>query len=353
MRTVGFDLLPGPAAAIRNIFELSIAGLGERAIAARLNAQRVPGLTGKGWHHSTVKHVLRSPGVIGVKQLGRMVEGKSVPEGEAMQAYYPPVVDESVFWRAQGARRGRKQRSGGRKGKTVSNLFSGLARCGECGAALLFVDKGNEVKTSSSVYLICTAAQRRFNCTNNVHHHYGPLEAEILAALTMFDVAALLDKPDTSAHRIADIEAEITEKSARLRRLAEFGDVDEVAGVMRGLAEEVNERRKQLLEHKRNAKVAEAEATRDAHAEYVALVEKMKAGALPDADLYVLRSRIAQYLRRLVESLVTDGKDLVLRLRAEFAPRAPPRERPRYHVSADLGLARHRRFPRRRPVHLL
>jgi DNA invertase Pin-like site-specific DNA recombinase len=319
--TVGFDLLPGPAAAIRRVFELSIAGMGERALASRLNAEGVPGLTKDvGWHHSTVKQVLRSVAVIGTKQPGRMVNGKSTPDGAALEGYYPPVVDEGTFFRAAASRRARNQRAAGRKGRTVSNLISGLARCGECGSALLFIDKGNKTPTPSSVYLVCTAARRKFKCTNTTHHHYRPLEAAMLRALTLFDPSVLLDKPPTNVQRGADLEAEIAEKAARLRRLAEIGNLDEVEDIIRRLTSEVRELRKQLEEHKRNAKVAEAEAVRDAHADYCSLVERMNAGEMPDAEAYVLRSRIAQYLRRIADQVVTDGHDMILQLKTPTKP---------------------------------
>jgi hypothetical protein len=319
MATVGFELLPEPAAAIRRMFELALSGMGERQVAAQLNRENVPGLTpGVGWHHSTVKQVLKSPGVIGIKQPGRMVNGKSVADGEPLIDYYPRVVDDGTYYRAQAMRKARKQRGAGRKGATISCLLSGLTRCAQCGAPLLFVDKGfsrRGVRTASSRYLVCTNARRNFNCTNRVKHHYEPLERDLLAVLSLFDVSRLVAMPDVDAARGAALEAEHAAKSDRLKELAEYGDLATVGGVMRKLDDEVKDLARQIDDHRRNAKAAEAEASRDAHAEFLRLVAKMRRGDMPEDELRLLRSKLAQEIRRIVEAIVGDGPALTIQLK--------------------------------------
>ena len=319
MATVGFELLPEPAAAIRRMFELALSGLGERAVAAQLNRENVPGLTpGVGWHHSTVKQVLKSPGVIGIKQPGRMVNGKSTPDGGPLLDYYPRIISDGDYYRAQAMRKARKRRGAGRKGATISNLLSGLTRCAQCGAPLLFVHKGlsrRGVRTASSRYLVCTNARRSFNCTNKAKHHYEPLERDVLTLLSMFDLSRLVSVPDADAARGAALEAEHAAKLERLKHLAEFGDLTEVGAVMRKLNEEVKDLARQIEDHRRDAKVAEAEASRDAHAEFLALVAKINSGDMSEDELRILRSKLAQEIRRRIEEIVGDGPNITASLK--------------------------------------
>jgi hypothetical protein len=57
------------------------------------------------------------------------VEGKRIPDGESIAAYFPAIITEELFYQARHAKSGRKVGGSGRKGPGYTNLFSGIARC--------------------------------------------------------------------------------------------------------------------------------------------------------------------------------------------------------------------------------
>jgi DNA invertase Pin-like site-specific DNA recombinase len=139
-----FQQIDERVAIVRRIFEECASGLGKRQIAARLNREGIPAFRGKnGWHESSVAKILANEAALGIFQPHRCMNGKRVPEGEPIPNYYPPIIDEALFWRARGAVEGRARGAAGRKGKTYSNLFQGLGECDECGASLVYVNKAN------------------------------------------------------------------------------------------------------------------------------------------------------------------------------------------------------------------
>ena len=87
---------------------------------------------------------------------------KRVADGDPVADYFPAVVDRETFLQARRMRQGRKS-EGGRKGQRFSNLFTGMARCGQCDAPMHYVNKGSRTK----VYLICSNVRRgAARCTN-------------------------------------------------------------------------------------------------------------------------------------------------------------------------------------------
>jgi len=86
----------------------------------------------------------------------------SVPDGDAIKDYFPAIVDEQLFYRAQDARDQRRVKGAGRKGPNVSNLFSGLATCAYCRSKMRFENKGPGPK--GGTYLVCDSARRGLTC---------------------------------------------------------------------------------------------------------------------------------------------------------------------------------------------
>jgi DNA invertase Pin-like site-specific DNA recombinase len=322
---IQFAPMPERVAVVRRIFELSLAGLGKRAIMSLLNREGVPAFRGKdGWHHSSVAALLHNDRTLGYFHPSRVVDGKVVYD-EAIADYYPPILDEATFYRAQEATDARKgPRAAGRHSTGLANLLSGLGTCAQCGANLVFETRGNRRRKPDtpprSMYLVCGRALRHLGCDNDHHHSYLPIESELLRLLTLFDLARLLGpRGDPDAARAAALEAEIAAKTATVDRLLDAFEQASSPGATRRiqrLEAEIAKCSTELDEHRRRGKIAEANKGRDVHAEFVRLVTEMRSGDMPAEELYVLRSRIATELRRVIEEIVANDETLVVRIKA-------------------------------------
>ncbi|MDY8108041.1 recombinase family protein [Fulvimarina sp. 2208YS6-2-32] len=124
------------AKVVRLIFALAVdEGLGARAIARHLNDHRYLPPRGTRWQHSSVARILQNQSVIGVYQPHQGSRGVNrKPIGQPIKDFYPMVVDELSFIKAN-----RTRRSSGPKPAATGprNLFSSLAYC-SCGSSLHF-----------------------------------------------------------------------------------------------------------------------------------------------------------------------------------------------------------------------
>ena len=154
-----FVYLPDRAEIVREIFDLSIGGLGGYSIAKLLNLRNVPafGTSGK-WDQSTIHNMLTSRATIGEYQKKQTLEGKEYPIGKPVSGYYPPVIDEKTFEAAQIARRNNLSSGRGRKGRFITNLFAGLTKCAYCNSPVKFYRNG------PSKSLICENVLEGLNC---------------------------------------------------------------------------------------------------------------------------------------------------------------------------------------------
>jgi DNA-binding CsgD family transcriptional regulator len=155
-----FVFMPERAKIVRRIFELSIAGFGGYTIAMQLNEKNVPvfGPSPK-WDQSTIHNMLRNRATIGEYQPGKYRDKKDVPIDETpIPNFYPPVIEEKIFKAAQEARQRNLASGRGRKGRLITNLFSGLPTCSYCGGRMKFHSNG-QAKS-----LICQAVLEGTGC---------------------------------------------------------------------------------------------------------------------------------------------------------------------------------------------
>lgn len=154
-----FVYLPDRAEVVREIFDLSIGGLGGYSIAKLLNSRNVRafGTSGR-WDQSTIHNMLTSRATVGEYQRKQVIEGKEYPVGRPISGYYPPVIDEKTFEAAQIARRRNSLSGRGRKGRVITNLFAGLTKCAYCNSPVKFHRNG------PSKSLICAKVLDGLNC---------------------------------------------------------------------------------------------------------------------------------------------------------------------------------------------
>jgi DNA invertase Pin-like site-specific DNA recombinase len=176
-------LIPERAAQVRRWFEEAINGVGRRMIASGLNRDGVPTWgNGVQWHDSYIQKVLTNPAVYGAfTPKGKRAGGSDSEASETIQNFFPPVVDEETFWRAQAASKARGRRHG-RTGAMHRNLLSGLAVCEVCGANMVYVDKGQGPK-GGKPKLRCGRAHASAGCDHRTLYEYKPLEIGVIFGL--------------------------------------------------------------------------------------------------------------------------------------------------------------------------
>lgn len=148
---------------VRRIYRMALEGTGEHKIAAALNAEGVP-VMGRGtmWHRSSVAKLLANPAAIGTLTPGRMDYGtgrrvRQLEEGIA--GAYPAAVSEGDWLAVRAMKDGNTPAVRGRgAARPLTNLFAGLARCPDCGAAMTRVYKGGGAK-GGKPKLVCTRSK--------------------------------------------------------------------------------------------------------------------------------------------------------------------------------------------------
>jgi len=202
-----FILAPEKAEVVRQIFKLSIGGLGSYAIAARLARQQVPpfGSSTK-WDHTTIDSMLRNRATVGEHQPKSYAGGskKGVPVGAPISGYYPAVVDEATFRAAQSARQRNLTSARGRKGNNIANIFTGLTTCAYCASAVKFHIKGDAKS------LACEQALNGSGCIRQ-SWSYRNFELSVLNFLAH---PALAERLEDNQRKI------VTELVGRIRQLA-------------------------------------------------------------------------------------------------------------------------------------
>jgi DNA invertase Pin-like site-specific DNA recombinase len=181
-----YEIVLARADVIRSIFEESVAGIGIFKISKRLNERRVP-LMGKsnGWHPSYVAKILSNRAVIGEYQPHKLVGGKRKPVSDPIKDYFPRVIDDDLFYRAQQSRSERRISGRGRKGTYLTNLFSGLATCAYCRSPMKFENKGPPPK--GGTFLVCEASKRGMGCVTT-GWRYEQFESSFLAFVEQIDL---------------------------------------------------------------------------------------------------------------------------------------------------------------------
>ena len=232
LRDGSFEVIEDRADIVRSIFRRALEGHGKAAIAYRMNEEGIepfgdgPSQARKanGWHPSYIKKILSNEAVIGRFQPMRRVwvDGKKrrEPDGPPIEGYFPVILDEpDDFYRVRRSPTG----ASGHKGKALSNILSGLAKCHHCGGNLHYVNKGKPPK--GGTYLACDNARRMKSCDAK-SVRYDVVLSAILSSLEdgELDVRALLgsghqNRKQELAAEIEAIEGRITETEEGIENL--------------------------------------------------------------------------------------------------------------------------------------
>ncbi|MDB5763960.1 MAG: hypothetical protein JWQ21_2955 [Herminiimonas sp.] len=204
-----FEVIPERAEIVEEILDLAKNGMGQAQIAKILNERSIPPFSnyGKGWHNSYIQKILTSTALYGKFQPGVFENGRSIPHGDPVEDYYPALITKEEFFLLQGLRSERA--IGGakaKKGDTVPNLLSGIAKCGYCGCTMILVGAaakrvrapdGTETKRPSKKVLVCDGARRGLNCYA-VQWNYKDFEKSFLTFCRGLELERILTNFDHS-----------------------------------------------------------------------------------------------------------------------------------------------------------
>ncbi len=240
------------AAIVLRIFREVAAGDGTWTVAKRLNDERIPPMNGgrmlrddqgnairpisNEWNKSRINQIVHADAVLGWMQPHvRITGGKDYhrkPEGGPIKCYpaVPGMTQVLVNQaRAQIASRRAKLMGqngeatlrplgGGRRGEVWSNLFTGIAKCAECGGSM-FLSHRN-VSQKKAGWLRCTTAVRnKRGCSNNTSIPYASLEKDIIESVGGFALEASgLDAGPAAQDKLAELIASRTAEIEKLQR---------------------------------------------------------------------------------------------------------------------------------------
>jgi site-specific DNA recombinase len=199
MATGEREINPEEAAVVRRIFENYTAGVSSKQIAKTLNREGVRGPKGSLWNPSTIHgRPKRGIGMLNNElYIGRLVwnrqrfvkdpdTGKRLARLNSPSEWISKDVPElrivsDELWQAAKARQASVQRRWSAKEPRRFNqfrrpkyLFSGLTKCGECGAGFIVYSRD---------HLGCFGARGRGTCTNRLTIPRREVEERVLHAL--------------------------------------------------------------------------------------------------------------------------------------------------------------------------
>jgi DNA invertase Pin-like site-specific DNA recombinase len=309
-----YKVIEDRAALVRRIFEESASGIGNYSILRRLNEARIPHF-GKsdGWHFSYIAKILKNRAAIGEFQPHRLIDGVRRPDGDPIRNYFPAVVDEELFYRAQLGLSRRRSGGAGRRGAFVSNLFSKLGpTCAYCRSRMKFENKGPPPK--GATFLVCEGARRGLSC-KIARWRYDHFEASFLAFVRELDLEQVVRGEDEARKRSAmeeklvALRGELASVGAQMDRTYELLNASGVAATyVAGRLDELAARRvaieSELLARETERTLAGSAVSQlyESRDQLKALIEQLQ-GREGD-ETYRLRSQIASRLSSLVTTIL-------------------------------------------------
>lgn len=160
-----YEPIPHMVKAVERVFELTVSGYGKNTIAKMLNAEGFPVLSKrkgvKGWGTSAVHHVAMNRAVLGEWQpMTKTLDPdrkKREKAGPVIQGYFPTVIAEDLFHRAQKAIEGRRTAKS-TKQSVKFNVWAQVGKCIHCGSAMHMVNKGRPPK--GHTYIECSIGRK-------------------------------------------------------------------------------------------------------------------------------------------------------------------------------------------------
>lgn len=230
-----WEVIPELADVVKKVFELAAAGTGGPSIARLANAEKWPvptRVTKKRpahWHSKMPQILLRNRAVLGEAQhiirgrkaLQELGSDRPVPAGPPIPDYYPRIVSDDLWNEARGEIEDRKT-TALKRDTNYFNVFSGLLRCGHCGAS---VQRKHETRGWSRAQLVCTSKLAGLTKCKTA----SALKTDAPLLHDIFTVAgASLGTPEMTKQTHQELllaEAKLLDVDARFKKAAKAAEV--------------------------------------------------------------------------------------------------------------------------------
>jgi DNA invertase Pin-like site-specific DNA recombinase len=313
-----YELIPENVAIVRQIVDLMMSGMGKGSIAKKFNKEGIPSIgnknKGQTWFPSYIVKIVNNRALIGEFQPMQVVSGKRVAAGEPISNYFPRVISDEQYALLQQLISDRGAKSGGNRGKLFPNLFSGFVKCAYCGSTMMYVNKGGD-RSSHSRFLVCSKAKRGAGCYY-LPWTYDDLEEAFIRLAKGIDFDRFIKEGADQTKTVRSIGEKITIKQA------EREDIDKrkqnLIHALEGSALHPTSIIERIAEHQASidaidAEIAalRAELTSANNQESISkntlevvqeLLDQLKTKS--GEELYLLRARINENLRRVIRELV-------------------------------------------------
>lgn len=328
--------VPEKVAIVHRIISMIESGVGKDAVAKRFNETGIPTigldrLRRKGgdgvqrvnpdrtWFSSYISKIIKNRALIGEFQPYKVLDGKRIPDGEPLEEYFPRIISPDRFVLLQDLISGRGKASGGRRGSSFSNLFTGLARCGYCGGTMVYVDKGIDKRgmkdPDKSKFLVCHKAKRGAGC-HYVPWTYIEFESAFFRYAKNAGFETFIKNTNDTGEEIRTAHHElILEKAKKEEFKLKAGRLVEV--ITSGQAQP-NSILDKIVEFERAIAISDEKITK-IEDEIASLTTRQKAGSnsvqalrnlatelelVKGDERFLLRARLNEHLRRILERLL-------------------------------------------------
>jgi DNA invertase Pin-like site-specific DNA recombinase len=226
-----YRIIKSRAAIIELIFDMTLKGYGRIKIVKELNIREIPpfGLGDDGgprskrnksgvWGTSSIAKILSNRALLGEYQPYRSTSSGRVPSGEPIQDFYPKVISEDLFYRAQREISGRKNLSTTKQSADF-NIWQKISCCANCHSPMHMINKGKPPKGYK--YLVCAKA-RKGACDGRLFR-YDHLEMYMPRILFMLNSLPLVRKNNTQiSNQIDTLEGQKIELGKKIEQYTQL-----------------------------------------------------------------------------------------------------------------------------------
>lgn len=208
-------LNPERAQLAERIVQMAEQGIGNHTIIKTFHKEGVPAWSKTGrWEPSYIQKILTNPALYGAIDI----------DGEIVEQYYPPVITRERFIYLQTLRTSRATTTNyNRKGKAITNLFTGLLKCGYCGSPMNIAGYKSRVSGYERKYVACHGARTGSSTCKMKIWFMDELEPALLFWITSLDYNKLFGTKHTSNNTerevLAALEDDLEKNQKRIENV--------------------------------------------------------------------------------------------------------------------------------------